>query len=178
MDQNVEPSLFNHWLHHWLINIVPFPQCTDQQQQIFSLSLLSEHGHEKDGRRGHQHTVVGVRYCWLFFNPCSVYNYQRVIDITFQLYLQEEEGILPEWASTKWTDNTTVMDALNEIFRIAFKILFINGNAKRLYGGILLGNIIKNMLSETGVKAFLFSEVCTRFCSWNVLKSRSFSDLF
>ena len=51
------------------------------------------------------------------------------------------------------------MDALNEIFRIAFKILFINGNAKRLYGGILLGNIIKNMLNETGVKAFLYSEV-------------------
>ena len=97
-----------------------------------------------------------------------------IVDWTLKPYLQEEEGILPKSATTKWANNKTVIEALKEIFMIGFKIAFVNGNAKKLYGGILLGDIVNNAemfwQKETDVKAFLYSEVFPHFYSRDVFK--------
>ena len=66
---------------------------------------------------------------------------------------------MSEWAQIKWKDtNRTVMETLQPLYLLGFKIYYINGNAKKLHGGVLLGEILNNT-NMVDTKAVFYSEV-------------------
>ena len=97
----------------------------------------------------------------------KVFSFEYFQSVFFSL--QKEEGILSQWANDEWTQNVTVMDALEQLNMLVFKKIYINGHLKNLLIENLIQNVTNNMKnrvqSKSSVKGYFYSLVSI-LASW------------